>query len=59
MICKKARYGFCAKHHCADEQESNGGAMFCQQTKSRAGAQTKLSDGEILVEGDISRLLAL
>jgi ribosomal protein S18 acetylase RimI-like enzyme len=26
--------------------------MFCQQTKPRAGAQTNLSDGENLVEGD-------
>jgi hypothetical protein len=27
--------------------------MFCQQEKPRAGAQTNLSDGENLVEGDL------
>jgi len=27
-------------------------AMFCQQTKPRAGAQTKLFDEKVLVEGE-------
>ena len=34
-------------------EDSNGGVMFCQQAKPRAGAQTNLSDGENLVEGDL------
>ncbi len=33
-------------------RDENGGAMFRQQTKPRAGAQTNFCDGKNLVEGD-------
>ena len=36
---------------CVREDE-NGGAMFCQQTKPRAGAQTNFCDGKNLVAGE-------
>jgi len=35
---------------------SDGGAMFGQQTKPRAGAQTKLFDEKVLVAGESRRL---
>ncbi len=33
-------------------QESKSGALFCQQTKTRAGAATEASDGEPRIVAD-------
>jgi len=38
---------------CQKRQE-NAGVIFCQQTKSRGGAQTNFCGGKNLVEGDSS-----
>lgn len=37
-------------------EDSNGGAMFCQQTKPRACAQSLASDDETKLEGEIPLL---